>query len=95
MIDRLAAWQSRQLALLWLGAITLTVVLSLLRVGTKAFWLLPYPTWHPASWLRIYSAIARADPLLAAALLIPPATLVFTVLVWWARRARTRATAGT
>lgn len=95
MTDRLATLQPRQLAIIWFGAITVSVVLLVLRAGTKAFWLLPYPSWNPISWLRLFGAIARADPLLAVALLLPPAALFFVVLAWWARRARTRATAGT
>ena len=89
MIERVATWQRRHLVQLWLGAIALSVCLFLFRPSADSFWLLPYPTWNPASWVRIIVTIMQFDPLLAIALLILPATLAFTGAVLWARRART------
>jgi hypothetical protein len=92
MIGRLAAWERRQFAQLWIGAIVLSVVLIVAPIGRAGgFWLLPYPTWNPLTWLRTFGLIAQHDPLLAIALLLPLGAFAITVAALRARRARATA----
>jgi hypothetical protein len=90
----MASWTWQTVALLWVGALTASVVLIAVQLfifyrravakNTKFFWLLPCPG-SVAGVVGLLRAVARRAPLIAVAVYVVPAVALLVTIMWGLR----------